>query len=310
MHIITKNYTDVKLQFTKKKQANLLVADKLIKALYNDKRGFKMRKCSTQLIIEKCQCGKHSRVKGANLCRDRLCPICSWRLSLKRYADMLKTLDGIDLEKYKPYFLTLTLRNCKPKDLSATITQMTKAWKRILNRKLFLDSVKGWARSIETTFNKKDFTLHPHMHCILLIEKDTAAEELFSNPYGAVKDINEQWNKALEVDYETVMDLKQISNAKDGKEEDVSKAVLETFKYTVKDKDLIDMPLSVFREVALGLSGKRLVAYGGILKTAKAEIIDDIATEDIEIICDNCGSGLIEVVQEWSFGDNCYINRG
>lgn len=309
MNIITKNFTDVKSQFTEKKQANLLVAEKLTKALYNNKRGFKMKNCSTQLIIERCQCGKHSRVKGANLCRDRLCPICSWRLSLKRYADMLKTLDGIDLERYKPFFLTLTLRNCKPNELSATITQITKAWKRILNRKLFIDSVKGWARSIETTFNKKDYTLHPHLHCILLIEKDTHAEELFSNPYGAVKDLEEQWQRALEIDYEPIIDLKQISNTKDGKEYEMAKSVLETFKYTVKDKDLIDMPLSVFREVALGLSGKRLVAYGGILKTAKAEIVDDIATEDIEIVCDNCGSGLIEVIQEWSFGHNCYIDR-
>ena len=309
MNIITKNFTDVKKQFTEKKQANLLVAEKLTKALYNDKRGFKMKNCSTQLIIERCQCGKHSRVKGASLCRDRLCPICSWRLSLKRYADMLKTLDGIDLEKYKPFFLTLTLKNCKPNELSATITQMTKAWKRILNRKLFSDSVKGWARSIETTFNKKEYTLHPHLHCILLIEKGTPAEEFFGDPYGAVKELNEQWNKALEVNYKTIIDLKRISNTKDGKEYEISKSVLETFKYCVKDKDLIDMPLSVFREVALGLSGKRLVAYGGILKTAKAEIIDDIVTEDVEIICDNCGSELIECVLYWSFGSKDYIEQ-
>ena len=221
---------------------------------------------------------------------------------------MLKTLDGIDLEKYKPFFLTLTLQNCKPKDLSDTISKITKAWKRILNRKLFLESVKGWARSIETTFNEKDFTLHPHLHCILLVEKGTEAEYFFNSP-SAEKKLREQWTKALEVDYNAVINLKAVSNRKTGKEQDIAKGVLETFKYTVKDKDLVDMPISVFREVAYGLSGKRLVAYGGILKVAKAEILDDIATEDVEIVCDNCGSRLIEVVQEWSFGKNCYIER-
>ena len=308
MNIITKTDTDVKKIWKEKKENNLLIADKLTRALYDKKRGFKVKNCSTQLIIQKCECGKHTRVKGANLCRDRLCPICSWRLSLKRYADMLKTLDNIDLNKYIPYFLTLTIRNCKPEEIGETILKMTKAWRRMLNRKLFLDSVKGWARSIETTFNEKAFTLHPHMHCILLIEKGTEAEKLFAS-YKAEKELREQWVHGLEIDYEAIINLKKVRNTKDGKEYEISKSVLETFKYCVKDKDLIDMPLSVFREVAKGLAGKRLVAYGGILKTAKADVIDDIIEEDIDIVCENCGSELIECVLYWSFGTKEYIEK-
>ena len=308
MNIITKTDDDVKKIWKEKKENNLLIADKLTKALYNEKRGFKVRNCSTQLIIQRCACGKHSRVKGANLCRDRLCPICSWRLSLKRYADMLKTLDNIDMNKYIPYFLTLTIKNCKPENIGATISQMTKAWRRILNRKLFMDSVKGWARSIETTFNKKEFTLHPHMHCILLIEKGTEAEKLFSS-HEAEKELREQWTHALEIDYNAIIDLRIVSNTKNGKEYKIAESVLETFKYCVKDKDLIDMPLSVFREVATGLAGKRLVAYGGILKVAKADVIEDIIAEDIDIVCENCGSELIECVLYWSFGTRDYIEQ-
>lgn len=308
MNIITKTDNDVKKIWREKKQNNLLIADKLTRALYNEKRGFKVKNCSTQLIVKRCECGTHSRVIGANLCRDRLCPICSWRLSLKRYADMLKTLDNIDLHKYTPYFLTLTLKNCDPEELGATILTITKAWKRILYRKLLKDSVKGWARSIETTFNNKTGTVHPHMHCILLIEKGTEAERLFSG-HKADKELRAQWKHALEIDYEPVIDLRQVTNTKDGKEYSMIESVLETFKYSVKDKDLIDMPLRTFREVAKGLAGKRLVAYGGILKTAKADTIEDNIAEDIDLICENCGSGLIEVVREWSFGKQDYIDR-
>lgn len=310
MNIITKNDATVKSLWREKKLNNLLIADKLTKALYNEKRGFKVKNCSTQLIVKKCACGAHSKVIGANLCRDRLCPICSWRLSLKRYADMLKTLDNIDLQKYVPYFLTLTLKNCKPEELGQTILQITKAWRRILYRKLFLESVKGWARSIETTFNANTFTMHPHLHCILLIEKGTQAEQLFC-AYGlrTEKELREQWKHALEIDYDPIIDLRRVNNAKDGREYEIAESVLETFKYSVKDKDLIDMPLSVFREVAKGLAGKRLVAYGGILKTAKADVVEEVATEDIELICENCGSGLIEVVREWSFGLQEYVER-
>ena len=51
-------------------------------------RAERMYMCGSDLVFDKCaDCG-HVHVRQAQLCRDRLCPTCNWRLSLKRYARM------------------------------------------------------------------------------------------------------------------------------------------------------------------------------------------------------------------------------
>ena len=47
----------------------------------------RLRTCATRLIYGIGEDGKR-RLRAANFCRVRLCPICQWRRSLKLYSQM------------------------------------------------------------------------------------------------------------------------------------------------------------------------------------------------------------------------------
>ena len=88
------------------------IADKMAAAGYI-RRAFAMRNCGSQMAIQYCEhCGLH-RIRSTNLCRDRLCPVCRWRLAIKRYAEMVQVCDIAKTEypTNRYFFLTLTIRS-------------------------------------------------------------------------------------------------------------------------------------------------------------------------------------------------------
>ena len=289
-------------KFTEKKQKSLIIGNKLI-ATHDKKlikRGYRMIECSTELNFKFCpECGE-THIHKTNLCRDRLCPVCSWRLSLKRYAVMLQMMSYIDVEQYDAAFLTLTVKNCKADQLAATIKAMSRAFSNITKLKLW-KNVAGFAKSVEITYNKQMYTMHPHMHILLLMEKGTYHNYI-------MPEIKEAWRRQLKVDYHPIIDLREVKAYNDNV--DITAAVLETFKYAVKSKDLEDMPIRDFKSFAYQINGLRLISFGGILKDIKQAIctdLDDLTEDEQEVIkCKNCGSDMQLAMYQWSFGTAYY----
>ena len=282
------------------------IADKMAAAGYI-RRAFAMRNCGSQMAIQYCEhCGLH-RIRSTNLCRDRLCPVCRWRLAIKRYAEMVQVCDIAKTEypTNRYFFLTLTIRNCAPDDLGSTLSAMAAAWNRLLQRKIMRNAVQGWARSVEVTYNAKAGTMHPHYHILLQVPQYYDAIAINADRFA------HEWQTALRLKYQPIIDLREVHEGKIG---DISGAVCETFKYAVKDKDLQEMPLRDFATYVEQISGTRATAFGGTIKRIRQSLgfndKDEPGGEDTTITCPKCGTGLQTAVFEWAAFDSTAAEKG
>ena len=110
------------------------------------------------------------KLKTARFCRVRFCPVCQWRRSLMWKARFYRSLP--DLVQSVPHgrwlFLTLTTKNCAVNDLRSSLSDMSKAWGRLVKMTVFRD-VEGWVRTTEVTRGKNG-SAHPHYHVLLLVK--------------------------------------------------------------------------------------------------------------------------------------------
>lgn len=147
---------------------------------YYSSKADRLHDCAYFLVHDRLEDGS-LRLHHMNSCRVRLCPICSWRRTLKigSHAKKIFTYmetDGGTKDKYSYLFLTLTIPNVKAEDLTSAIDLFMSAWYRLVDRKEFNNVVKGYYRGLEITHNhnKKSpsyDTYHPHFHCVLVVNK-------------------------------------------------------------------------------------------------------------------------------------------
>ena len=98
------------------------------------------------------------KLHNASFCKNRLCPMCNWRRSKKIFDELDK------INNYHYIFLTLTLKNCNGNELENNIDLISKSFNRIFSDSKKIKKIcKGYFRSIEVTYNKKDNTYHPYI---------------------------------------------------------------------------------------------------------------------------------------------------
>lgn len=285
------------------------MAQKMLDAGY-ESRALRMHDCSDKVEIAFCpQCGKYEITK-AKLCRDRLCPVCSWRLAIKRFSDMSTVCSALlkDYPENQWSFLTVTVQNCPPARLGATLSEMSAAYNRMRQRKVFKNSIAGWARTVEVTFNADDKTMHPHFHVLIMWQPgvDVLHEGavLLNHWIASVRD--------LVVSYKG-QNIEDVTGKQEKYEGvDLTAAVLETFKYTQKASEVLDMPISIFRDFVKNMQGKRAVAFGGLVKEymRQLHIKTDDEPEDLEpyTLCANCGNtALSRALYKWSTAERSYL---
>lgn len=184
---------------------------------------------------------------------------------MRNKARFLKSLPVL-LERYPTHrflFLTLTVRNCDIKNLRSVLSEMGKAWKRLINRKEFA-SVVGWVRTVEITYSdSKAGNAHPHYHAMIMVKPS-----YFS--HGYIK--QDAWLKAWQ---ESMRDpeIRQV-NIKAVKGD---YGVKEVFKYSIKETDLVASVPWLF-ELTRQTHKLRFVASGGLLKDMVKE---DFSTAEL-----------------------------
>ena len=234
---------------------------------------------------------------------------------MKRFSAMVEIVDGLRRSNPRSewQFVTLTVENCAPHKLGETLDAMATAWDKIMRRRTMKRTIIGWARSLEITYNAQTRTLHPHYHVLCLVAPEVSGED---------QSLSQAW--VTTIDARAVMAAQNTqkieamtADAKADDPEEVVGAILETYKYTVKSKDLQEMPLWAFRELAQLIKGRRLVAFGGVVKEYAALLKDldlDEEPEDGEdeeelTKCASCGSvRVIEIVGKWT-GDGYLWRR-
>lgn len=295
MEIITQMPDEInryRKKWDEKKLLSIKMAAKMIRCGLR-KRGMRMAECAETVLFRHCDdCGRVS-VHRAQLCRDKLCPVCSWRLARQRYGAMLQILryiangDGGEGEKF--WFMTLTVPNVDMIHLGATLDAMAAAWNRLLQRVSVKDSVLGWARAVEITYNQKTRQAHPHYHVILvtLDARDKMwQQKIISDWLACYRGEGTPSIKA--------QDIRAVYSKDVLCDDAQTKAILETFKYTQKSSDLLEMPGKILYEYAAQTARRRMIAFGGILKDAKAALhvadMEEVADERDTSACTYCGS--------------------
>lgn len=306
-------------KWTRHKQAAAAVAEKLrlctvpprLSMTPDDIRQYWMMRadimsnCASVLIYDYCRdCGS-MHIARSYLCRDRLCPVCSWRLSLQRSGEMWLTLQHLyeSGQSIQAAMITLTCKSVPGERLSGAIDTLLSAWARLRKRRTWGRWVEGYARSLEVTIGAGGY--HPHLHVLVLWAAGYDRQI-------TQHDLCDMWGDALRVDYTPICDIRRAyDTTPDGQTaewERTMAAAIECCKYAISGKVTTKATPNELGYIARALKGRRLIAYGGTIAAARTALSmhDDDTPEDVSdiaLICPKCGSeDIISLTYQWAAG--------
>lgn len=294
---------EIDTKFAPKKKKSLQLVDSYLRLGYNSKAS-RVNDCGSFLEYHKYDGVDKAVLAHANFCKDRLCPLCAWRRSLKLFGQLSKVMDNL-CGSYRFLFVTLTVKNCGGQDLASVVRSLNRAFCVLLKGKR-MRFVKGYFKALEITHdcypyiskkmwygNKQQHikargryysklglhigdanpnfdTYHPHLHCVFAVDDD-----YFTNPYLSQDELCLLWQKALGIDYKPVCDIRTVKPQfeKNGDGMGYKSAVCEVAKYSVKDTDFLtgnnDFVDSTVFTLSHALHHVRLCSFGGIFEQVR-----------------------------------------
>lgn len=250
------------------------------------------------------------KLRNANFCRDRLCPMCSWRRSYKIFAQVSQIMNVIG-DKYAYLFLTLTVPNCEPENLTETITAINKGWNKFIKYKRVKTAVKGFFKALEVTRNKKNGTYHPHLHIVLAVEKKYFKDER----YISRDEWLQLWQKAMNDSSITQVDVRRAKSKHSSEAQTavkaLSSAIAEIAKYAVKSSDYITknnrLTDKIVSELVPALHHRRLCAFGGIFEEVRKQLnLDDCEDGDLVHVDGEIHPDIALQIVRYSWGEGMY----
>lgn len=258
------------------------------------------------------------KLHNANFCRERLCPMCIWRRTLKIYGQVSQIMCNMPKDIHY-LFLTLTVPNCTADSFQETIDRLFKSWVKFYKNKKFKNAVLGYYRVLEVTRNRKNGTYHPHFHIILAVIPSYFQGKYYINH----DDFLNMWRKAYGDDSISQVDIRKIkardkclSETSDLSDLDgfksIEGAVAEVAKYAVKDEDFIfkdnELMDSVVKTLLYGLKGRRLVQFGGLFKEVAQRLnLDDVEDGDlIHLDDDKINSAVAHMIIKYGWRSGTY----
>lgn len=283
--------------------------------IYN--KALRIRNCGNLLNFQSCPQGHYKKLKWANFCRARLCPMCSWRRSLK-YGYYLQqvTHKAQQQASFQWIFLTLTTRNISSDHLKETLDHLFRSWQRFSQRKAFRNVVQGWFRGLEVTRNTKTKEYHPHFHILLALNDSYFKGQDYLNQ----QEWAQLWQESLKVEYHPIVDVRTVkaankSDQQTEKNHQLGGAIAEVAKYPVKpasyfsheSEDDFDDIIAILEHA---LRHRRLVAFGGVLKTIwkQVEHQQEGLEDTSDCKCPTCQSNLLDHFYRWHFGLKSYTS--
>ena len=268
------------------------------------KKSERLKNCASLLVFSPTESGK-KKLKAANFCRVRLCPVCQWRRSMKNFGQIQQILAAIE-GQYEYIFLTLTLKNCTGEELSTELNHILGAFNKLSKYKRFQDSIHGWYRGLEVVHNTETNEYHPHIHLMLAVKK----HYFTTHYYIKQAEWTEMWKKALGVDYTPIVDIRRVKGH-------TARAIAEVAKYSCKPSEILyfeDWKLTedCVRVLDSALANRRLVAYGGILKEMHKKLnLDDVDEGDLTDIGEGDGEKTTDedLIFVWHTGYAQYVRE-
>lgn len=263
------------------------VARKMDPEIITDSRFFALSDCGSWTFWKEFADGRPRKLAKANFCRLRLCPMCSWRRSLKLFSQVSKITDAILAEKKVRFiFVTLTVKNVSGSELRDTIKRMNDGFKRLTgkgNGALLVSAglrknLLGYMKAIEVTYNSRRNDFHPHIHCIF--EVRPSYFDGSSGGYLTHSDWRQMWQNVMRLDYEPQVSVRAIKDA-------TAKAVAEVAKYPVKMVDLLKIKnkkkaAEALIQLKYGVHNCRFITFGGDFREYKRRLaLDDVENGDL-----------------------------
>ena len=251
------------------------------------------------------------RLKSANFCRVRVCPMCNWRRSLKLFSQVSAVTDAILAEKKARFiFVTLTVENVRGEVLRETIDRLNKAFKYIVDKhqtfapaKKLKENLLGYMKAEEITYNADRDDFHPHIHAILEVRPS-----YFDSGYIKQKDWTELWRAALGVDYDPLVDVRNIKGG-------TAKAVAEVAKYPVKMDAILkiadkEKAAKALTQLYAAIFKRRLVTFGGDFREYRRRLqLDDVENGDLTHVEteEKTFNAVAQVLFKWRANVGAYI---
>ncbi|HDO9489913.1 protein rep [Clostridium sp.] len=276
---------DILEKCTDKRLKNPKFSD-YIKSFVSKKMNLRIIDCGTFLELLGDFEMENRKINKANFCKNRFCPMCSWRLACKDSLEISILMEHLRCEENKEFiFLTLTTPNVKGDSLEEEIKNYNKAFKKLMERKEVKNIVKGYIRKLEVTYQKEQYitkdlwkrkkdyyekkglsigdlepnydTYNPHFHVVIAVNKSYFTDK---NYYISRERWLELWQLSTGDKSITQVDVKK-AKANNHKE------VYELAKYSAKDSDyLVSRP--VFEIFYRALKGKQVLVFSGLFKDA------------------------------------------
>ena len=221
--------------------------------------------CGTLIGVD-----ESGKIRQANFCKSRLCPVCAWRRSIQTYVKLKKIVSNMPEHQY--IFLTLTQKNCDINSLGAEIDRINYAWKRFKQKAMFKRAYKGYVRTIEVTYNEEKNTFHPHQHIILDVKDGYFSKK--NNLYIPHKKIVETWSALIEQDY-CDADIRALKSETEVQQ---SKSLAELAKYTLKLSEQSDP--DILSKLFKFLSNRRCFTCGGTFREEAKKLKIDLENDD------------------------------
>ncbi|WP_239724586.1 protein rep, partial [Mammaliicoccus sp. A-M4] len=249
------------------------------------KKAHNVKQCGSVLEFKPTEEG-YLKLYKTWFCKSKLCPVCNWRRAMKNSYQAQKVIEEVVKEKPKArwLFLTLSTRNAiDGEHLEKSLKDMSKAFNKLKMYTKVKKNLVGFLRSTEVTVNQNDGSYNQHMHVLLCVENS-----YFKNKSNYIKQSEwvDLWQKALQVNYKPVANIKAIKPNKKG-DKDIQAAIKETSKYSVKSSDYLtsnqEKNQEIVKDLEQGLYRKRMLSYGGLLKQ-KHKILNLDDSEDGNLI--------------------------
>ena len=298
------------------------------------RRADTVQTCGTHPVFERHTApeGQYLTLKSANFCRDRLCPLCQWRRSLKLGAQCRAVVAEADRRKiardrvtWRWIMLTLTQRNVDGPDLAAEIDRIHAAVKVLVKSPRWRAAVRGWLRVTEVTrnsdYNSPNYgTYHPHLHILIAVPRRYFTTDI----YIPAAEWQAMWRTYMHLNYNPDIDVRVVTakgqtiDATDPTQS-MGAAVAEVTKYAAKPGSYLiasdlDATVDAVATLATALRGRRLCAWGGVCKeAAQALHLDSLDTGDlVHIDEDATGDPAADAISHyvayhWALGVRNYI---
>lgn len=287
----TNESTGKAVDWVQKKQLSIKFSDLLKKAreedptIISNSRLEAVCRCGDTLLFKEAENGRKKLYK-AFFCKSRLCPICSWRRSLKTFSQVSDIMNTDIMQEHikngsRFLFMTLTVKNVSGDSLPHEIDSLNKGFQYLISPSRtvagltdFKKSIQGYIKTLEITYNHVSDTYHPHIHVLLMVRPSYFT----GRAYLSVKALRTKWQDILNLDYVPQCDIKAIRDCN-------SKSIAEISKYPVKpiqwNYDMVPAIIALSR----AMKGRRLLTYGGIFKRVKSALnLADVDSDDADLI--------------------------